>query len=151
MQTHNESQKNVFHQRFFLKYIRTQKNHNKNKKKINKMLHAKTLSLSFNHVLKLPPSGILKSSAITQPLPPPWRISRQISEHLVFTHANLSFTKRNFLPGKSLNLSLESQNPSRIKADPSKRKTKTFTYLKKKNNTINKQTRPIQTNKNIST
>jgi hypothetical protein len=39
-------------------------------------------------------------SAITQPLPPSPRISRQISEHLVFTHANLSFTKRNNLLGK---------------------------------------------------
>jgi hypothetical protein len=42
-------------------------------------------------------------------------------------------------------------NPSRIKADPQKENKNVHLPKIKKYNTINKQIRPIQTNKNIST
>ena len=38
-------------------------------------------------------------------------------------------------------------NPSRIKADPQKEDKNVYLPKRKKNNTINKQTKPIQTNK----
>ncbi len=56
--------------------------------------------------------------------------------------------KRNFYLGKSLNLSRESHKIQAESKPIYKRKTKTFTYQKeKKNNTIDKQIRLIQTNK----
>ncbi len=80
--------------------------------------------------------------------PFPGGFPAQNSEHLVFTHANLSFTKRNNLLGKITQFfpriakSKPNQSRSIQKEDKNVHLPK-----RKKNNTFDKQIRPIHTNK----
>ncbi len=113
--------KMLFTNGFFWNTCAHKKNQSINKKKINKMLHADTLSLSLNHVLKLPPSGILLSSELSRNLSPLPRGFPSKIRNIWFSLTQTSRLRNETIYlGKSRNLSRESQNPSRIKAEPQK-------------------------------